>query len=124
MKELRHIQNSLENLCVCVRACVRACVRVCVCLCVCLYSSTVKASFDCKMSKAYLRCSDQLSFVVNIYLGASAKFFQLHIRKCDVSPPEKKNSSPQHPGDKTIWYHVLCEKMICDEKIPKIRRLL
>ena len=28
---------------------------VCVCVCVCLYSSTVKASSVCKMSKTYLR---------------------------------------------------------------------
>ena len=28
---------------------------VCVCVCVCLYSSTVKASSVCKMSKKYLR---------------------------------------------------------------------
>ena len=95
MKELRHIQNSLENLCV--HACVPVFVCVCVCVCVCLYSSTVKASFDCKMSKTYLRCSDQLSFVVNIYLGASAKLFHLPIRECNVSPPETKTSSLQHP---------------------------
>ena len=38
---------------------VTVCVCVCVCVCVYLYSSTVKASFDCKMSKTCLRGTDQ-----------------------------------------------------------------
>ena len=32
---------------------------VCVCVCVCLYSSTVKASFDCKTSETFLRGTDR-----------------------------------------------------------------
>ena len=52
----------------------------------CLYSSTVKASSDRKMSETYLRGTEQQSCVVNIYLGASAKF--LHLRKCHISPPK------------------------------------
>ena len=68
-----------------VRTYVRVCVCVCVCVCV-LYSSTVKASSDCKMFKTYLRGSDQRFCVVNIYLGASAKFIHLHFRIYHISP--------------------------------------
>ena len=94
-------------LCVCVCVCVRA--RVCVC--VCLYSSTVKASSDCNVSKTYLRSMDQRSSVVNIYLGASAKFLHLRIWKCHISPPKTKT-----PATKL--------KATSDKKILKIRRLL
>ena len=61
---------------------------VCVCLFVCLYSSTVKTSSDCKMSKTYLRGTDQRSCVVNIHLGASAKFLHLYFRIYLISPPK------------------------------------
>ena len=54
------------------------CVRVRVGVCV-FISSTMKASSDCKMSKIYLRGTNQRSCVVNIYLGASAKFLHLRI---------------------------------------------
>ena len=63
---------------------------LCVCLCVCLYSSTVTASSNCKISKTYLRGTDQRSCVVNIYLGASANFLYLHIWKCHILPPKTK----------------------------------
>ena len=53
------------------------CVCVCVCMCVFLYSSTVKAYSVCKMSETYLRDKDQRSCVVNINLGAYAKFHHL-----------------------------------------------
>ena len=59
-------------------------------VCVCLYSSTMKASSDCKMSETYLRGTDQRSCVVNIYLGASTKFIHLRISKCHISPPKTK----------------------------------
>ena len=59
-------------------------------MCVFLYSSTVKASSDCKMSKTNLRGSDEQSCVVNIYVGASARFLHLSIRKCHISPPKTK----------------------------------
>ena len=72
--------------CVCVSVCVYVCLYVCVCVFVCLYSSTVKASSDCKMFKTYLRGSDQRSCVVNIYLGASAKFIHLHFQIYRISP--------------------------------------
>ena len=71
---------------------VRVCICVCLCVCVCvyvfvcLYSSTVKASSDCKIFKTYLRGSDQRSCVVNIYLSASAKFIHLHFRIYHISP--------------------------------------
>ena len=57
-------------------------------VCMCLYSSTVKASSDCKMSKTCLRGTDQRSCVVNIYLGASAKFLHLYFRIYLISPPK------------------------------------
>ena len=57
--------------------CVYVC--VCVCVCVCLYSSTMKASFNYKMSETYLRATDQQCYVVSIILGASVKFFHLSI---------------------------------------------
>ena len=69
---LRLILIFVAGVCVCL------CVCVCVCV-VCLYSSTVKASSECKMSERYLRGTDQRSCVVNIYLGASAKFVHLCI---------------------------------------------
>ena len=83
----------LMPLCVCV--CV--CVCMCVCVCVCLYSFTVKASFICKISETYLRGTDQRSCVVNINLGASAKFPYLRIWKCHLSPPKAK------PPASTTW---------------------
>ena len=61
--------------------------RACVCV---LNSSTVKSFSDSKMSKTNLRGSDQRSCVVNIYLGASAKFLHLRIRKCHISPSKTK----------------------------------
>ena len=70
----------LYQLCACVRACVCVSLCLCLCLCVCVsvcLCSTVKASFDCKMSERYLSGTDQQSCVVNIYLGASAKFLHL-----------------------------------------------
>ena len=69
---------------------INTCVCVCACVCVCLYSSTVKASSDCKRSKTYLRGTDQRSCVVNIYMGASAKFLHLPIWKCQILPPKTK----------------------------------
>ena len=81
---------NLDICCWCVRVSVCVCGSVCV---VCLYSSTVKASSECKMSERYLRGTDQRSCVVNIYLGASAKFVHLCIWKCHISP-QRRNSSP------------------------------
>ena len=84
-----------------------ACVCVCVCVCVCLYSSTVKASSDCKMFKTYLRGTDQRSCVVNIYLGAfcqvpSSPFPNLsYFTSKDVTPARQKT------GEKKEWYNVL-----------------
>ena len=71
---------------------------VCVCVCVCvflhvrvfLYSSTVKASSDCKMSETYLRGTDQRCYVVSTIPGASANFLHLDIWKCNISPPKTK----------------------------------
>ena len=57
--------------------CMCVCVYLCVCVCVCV-CSTVKAFSVCKMFETYFRGTDQRSCVVNINLGASAKF--LHIR--------------------------------------------
>ena len=62
-------------------------------LCVYLYSSTVKASSDCKMSGTYLRGTDECSCIVNIYLDTFAKFLHLRIQKCHTSPP-KVNLQP------------------------------
>ena len=53
------------------------------CVCVCLYSSIVKAS-----SETCLRGTDQRSCVVNMYLGASAKFLHLYFRIYLISPPK------------------------------------
>ena len=63
--------------CMCLYVCVGVCVCVCVFVCVCV-CSTVKAFSVCKMFETYFRGTDQRSCVVNINLGASAKF--LHIR--------------------------------------------
>ena len=57
-----------------------------VCVMVCLYSSTMKASSDCQMSKTCLRGMDQQSCVVNIHLGASVKFLHLYFRIYHISP--------------------------------------
>ena len=55
--------------------------RVCVCVsvCICLFSSTVKASSDCKIFEINLRDTDQRSSVVGIIPGASAKLLPLGI---------------------------------------------
>ena len=88
LKFLKKITDS-----VCVYVCVYQCVCVCVCVCVCLYSYTVKASSDFKMSKTYLRGTDRRSYVVNIYLGASARLPYLRIWKCHISPPKTKTAA-------------------------------
>ena len=66
------------------RACVcvwmSECVYVCVCLCLLLPSA--------RYSRQTWR--DQRSCVVNINLGASAKFSHLGIWKCRISPPKTK----------------------------------
>ena len=56
----------------------------------CVYSFTVKASSVCKMSEAYMRGMDQRSCVVSINLDASAKFLDLRVEKCHISPPKTK----------------------------------
>ena len=81
-----------------------------VCVCVCLYSFTVKASSICKISETYLRGTDQRSSVVNINLGASAKFPYLRIWKCHISPPKTKNliTISEISHQKETFQSVLC----------------
>ena len=47
---------------------------------------------------------DQRSCVVNIILGASAKFIYLGIWKCHISPPKTRTLAKHKTGEKTIWY--------------------
>ena len=74
--------------CVCARVwlseCVCACVCVCVCVCVCLCLLLPSARYSRQTWR------DQPSCVVNINLGASAKFSHLGIWKCRISPPKTK----------------------------------
>ena len=58
--------------CVCVYLCVHVCVHVLVCVCVCVCACVGG------WVSVFLRGTDQRSCVVNILLGASAKF--LHLR--------------------------------------------
>ena len=60
------------EVCVCV-------VCECVSVCMCLFSSTVKASSDCKIFEIYLTDMDQRSYVVDIIPCASAKLLPLGI---------------------------------------------
>ena len=79
-------------------------------VCVCLYSSTVKVSSDCKMSKTCLRGTDQRSSVVNIPLGPfcqvpSSLFSNLsYFTSKGVTPASRKT------GEKTIWYNGILRK--------------
>ena len=59
--------------------CVVVCLCVCVSVFVCLYSSIVKTSSNCLMSKTCLKVANQRSCVVNIHLGASGKFLHLYL---------------------------------------------
>ena len=81
-------------------------------VCVCLYSSTMKASSDCKMSETYLRGTDQRSCVVNIYLGAFAKFIHFCIWICHISPPKTKLQLADQLERKGYIFWAR-EKMIC-----------
>ena len=83
---------NLDICCWCVRVSVYACVGVCVC-CVFIFFHREGFFWECKMSERYLRGTDQRSCVVNIYLGASAKFVHLCFWKCHISP-QRRNSSP------------------------------
>ena len=97
-------------MCLCVCVCVSVCVCVCVCVCLCFF--TLKASYVCKMSGTYLRCTDQRCYVVSIIPGASAKFLDLRFWKCHISPPITKL---QHADklDKKKWvlYQLLAVKV-------------
>ena len=107
MEDLSHIsffflskrKFFLNDKCVCMNMCV----CVCVCVCVCLYSSTVKAFSICKMSETYLRGRNQQSCVVNINLGASAKFL-ISISKNVLLHIQRRKFQWARTGEKTIWY--------------------
>ena len=87
MKRSLIIRQRCVCVCVCVCVCARArvcacvCVRVraCMCVCVCLYSFTIKASSVYNNVWDIIEGMDQRPCVVNIILGASAKFLHLHL---------------------------------------------
>ena len=142
-----HFENngftSLIILQVCVW-CVCVCVCVCVSVCVFLYSSTVKASSNCKMSKTNLRGSDQRSCVVNIYVFmwvllpssfisiSENVIIHLQRQKLQTRKPvtywREKHTircSPRKMIYNDIGYKsVPTQSIKSDEKMLKIRRLL
>ena len=92
------IIKMFQVLCVCV------CVCVCVFVCVFIYSSTMNASSVCKMSKTYLRSTDQQSCVANVILGASAKFLHLRFKINHILPPKKKLKVAENWRENEIIY--------------------
>ena len=52
---INHLRRARARVCVCT--------CVCLCMCLCLYSSTVKASSDCKTTGTYFRGTDQRCYV-------------------------------------------------------------
>ena len=103
-------RNVLDNL---VIVCVRACVRVCVCL----YSSTVKASSVCKISKGYLRVRINdlvLWILVGCFVPSSIisvsdnVIFHLQRRKLPPKVYWRQNERIQcAPGkDYIYWYRI------------------
>ena len=85
LKDLTSLSQNLLQLCVCVRVCV--CVCVCVCLCVCLYPSTC---WLLPTARRLWRTWDVRSndLLLWVFLGASAKLFQLNFRIYHISPPK------------------------------------
>ena len=78
-------------------------VCVCVCLCVCLFISFHRGGFfRLQDVRDILEGADQRSYVVNINLGASAKFLHLGIWKCHISPPKTKTPARHKTGEKPI----------------------
>ena len=131
--------------CVFVCMCMCVCVYVCVCVCVyvCVYSSTLKASSACKMSKTYLkgRINDLVLWIL-IWVLLPSSF--ISVSENVIFHLKWRNSNLSTTGEKRydIWYisnfrvtkrwniyrhriyvgHVV--KPTSDEKILKIRRLV
>ena len=83
-----------------------ACAYVCVCMCVCV---CIYIFFHCdglfhlQVFRDILEGTDKQSCVVNINLGASAKFLHLGIWKCHISTPKTK-LQPADNCKEAIWY--------------------
>ena len=82
-----------------------------VCVCVFLYSSTLKASSVCKMSKTYLRLRIN-DFVLSILVDCVIQVPSSPFLKMPYFTSKDENSSRSLTGEKTIWYKLLHEKMI------------
>ena len=77
---------------------------VCVCVCVCVFIFFYREGFFRMQedSKTYLRGTDQRSCVVNIYLGASAKFLHFYFRTILLHLQSRNSSPPKKTGEKTV----------------------
>ena len=101
-------------MCVCVFSCVCACVCVCVFACVCLYSSTVKASSNCKTSVTYLRGTNQRCYIDYHSRCFCQVLLSLFLKMSYISP--SKTTKDENPSEGKLerkrydtWFH---EKMI------------
>ena len=92
----------------CMNACMHACMRasvcvhgcMCVCVCMCLYSSTVKASFVCKMlcCEYHSRCFWQVP---------SSPFLKIsYFTSKDETPAHRQTGEKQNDifGSRKRWY--------------------
>ena len=97
---------------VCLVVCVRVCVRVCVC--VCLYSSTVKASSNCKTSVTCLRGTNQQCYIDYHSRCFCQVLLSLFLKMSYISPSKTtKNENPSERKLERKWYGTwFHEKMI------------